>query len=60
MSQEFPMKFKNEGKCTFLALATMFSGDTSKKLDKHRSELFHSFVAMVSFVCKRPQLDLQP
>ena len=60
MLQEFPIKFKMEGKCTFLASATMFSNNISEKLDKHRSESFHGFVAMVSFVCKRPQLDPQP
>ena len=60
MPQEFPMKFKMEGKCTFPALATMFNDDTSKKPDKHRSEPFHRFVAMALFVCKRPRLDLQP
>ena len=60
MLQEFPIKFKTEGKCTFPASAMMFSDDTSKKLDKHRSELFHRFVAMVLFVGKRPRLDLQP
>ena len=49
MPQEFPIKFKTEVKCTFPASATMFSNDMSGKLDKHRSELFHRFVAMVLF-----------
>ena len=59
MPQEFPIKFKTEGNCTFPALATMFSDDTSKKLDKHRSELFHGFIAVVPLVHKRPRLDSQ-
>ena len=59
MSQEFLVKFKTEEKHTFPASATMFSDDTSKKLDKHRSEPFHGFVTMALFACKRPRLDLQ-
>ena len=46
------MKFKTQGKHAFPASAMIFNDDTSEKLDKHRSELFHGFVAMVSFVCK--------
>ena len=60
MLQEFPVKFKTEGKCAFPASVMMIGDDTSGKLDKHRSELFHRFVAMVLFVCKRPRLDPQP
>ena len=58
--QEFLMKFKTDGKCTFPASATMFNDNTIKKLDKHKSESFHRFVAIVLFLCKRPRLDLQP
>ena len=60
MLQEFPIKFKSEGKYTFPASATMFSKDTSRTLEKSRSELFHRFVAKALFLCKRSRLDIQP
>ena len=58
--KEFLIKFKSEGKNTFLAGHTMFSNDTSQKMNKHRRELFHRFVAKALFLCKGARLNIQP
>jgi hypothetical protein len=60
MIDEFPIDFKTTDTAMTPASNKMFEDGNSKKLEKRRSEIFHTFVAKCLFLCKRARPDIQP
>jgi hypothetical protein len=59
MINKFPVKLGKKDVAKTPAADSLFNLGTGMKLDTKRSEIFHTFVAKVLFLCKRARPDIQ-
>ena len=60
MLDDFPMKLKENEVANTLATDSLFNEGQSRKLEKGRTEEFHTTVAKGLFVSKRTRPDVHP